>query len=72
MSYRGSMRDYNVKSKVQYTCRNKKLKKYLKKTCHYAPHLDVADLGAVVCRPDLCDDRQGLEITGQTQITTGS
>lgn len=35
-------------------------------------HLDVADLGAVVCRLDLCDDRQGLEITGQTQNTTGS
>lgn len=48
-----------------------KAKKY-KKASHHAPHLDVADLGAAVCRPDLCDDRQRLEITGQTQITTGS
>lgn len=37
-----------------------------KKACHHAPHLDVANLGAVVCRPDLCDDRQGLEIARQT------
>lgn len=48
-----------------------KAKKY-KTASHHAPHLDVADLGAVVCRIDLCDDRQGLEITGQTEITTGS
>lgn len=61
----------NMKWQVQDTCTNRKLK-IIKKASHHAPHLDVADLGAAVCRPDLCDDRQRLEITGQTQITTGS
>lgn len=35
-------------------------------------YLNVADLWIVVSRPDLCDDRQGLKITGQTQAATAS
>lgn len=36
------------------------------------PHLNVADLRVVVIRPDLCDDGERLEITGETQAATSS
>lgn len=39
---------------------------------NHPSHLNIADLWVVVSRPDLCDDGQRLEITGQTQATTGS
>lgn len=35
-------------------------------------YLNVADLWVVVSRPDFCDNRQRLEIAGQTQAATGS
>ena len=34
-------------------------------------NLDVADLQVVVRRLDLCDHRQGLEVTGEAQAATG-
>lgn len=33
-------------------------------------YLDVADLWVIVSWPDFCDDRQGLQVTGQTQAAT--
>lgn len=38
----------------------------------YSSHLNVANLWVVISRPDLRDDGQRLEITGQTQAATGS
>ena len=40
--------------------------------CYVRPHLDIADLWVVVHRPDLRDDRQRLEVRGQTEAAAAA